>query len=175
MALQGLDEAFFAKLFIGGIVGFGDAIGVEGEGIACAKLAFSNFTVPILEDSQNGGSGFEALHRVIRAKQERGKMAAVGVAQASRGVVVFGKEECGERAVRSVVTEELIYRAHQALQLVQGDGALAADVGLQIGHQEGGSDPFSGDIADDESEPLPAEIEEVVIVATDFARLDANS
>ena len=102
-------------------------------------------------------------------------MAAIGVAQAARGVVKFGKEKGGERAVRSVVTEELVHRAHQTLQLVEGDGALAAHIGLQIGHQEGGSDSLSGDVPDDEAEALLAEIEEVVIVATDFAGLDADA
>src|SRR5438034_3448621 len=40
----------------------------------------------------------------------------------------------------------------EALWLIQSDGALAAEIGLQIGHQESSGDSFSGDVADDEAE-----------------------
>jgi hypothetical protein len=102
-------------------------------------------------------------------------VAAIGVAQAPGEVVVFGEEEGGESAVRGIVAKELVHGAHEALQLIQSDGALAAHIGLQIGHEEGGSDAFSRDVADDETEALLAEIEEVVIVAADFAGLDADA
>src|SRR5258708_1171210 len=102
-------------------------------------------------------------------------MAAVGIAQAAGGVVVFGEEEGGECAGGSVVARELVDGAKEALGLVKGDGALAAQIGLKIGHQEGSGDAFSGDVADDETDAVAAEIEEVVIIATDFAGLDAQA
>jgi hypothetical protein len=102
-------------------------------------------------------------------------MAAIGVAQAARGVVVFGEEEGGESAVGSVVAKELVHGTQEALGLVEGDGALAAQIGLKIGHQESGGDAFPGDVADDETDTLAAEIQEVIIIATDFASLDAQA
>src|SRR5229473_1915572 len=102
-------------------------------------------------------------------------MAAVGIAQAAGGVVVFGEEEGGECAVGSVVAKELVDGAKEALGLVKGDGALAAQIGLKIGHQEGSGDAFSGDVADDKTDALASEIQEVVIIATDFASLDAQA
>ena len=102
-------------------------------------------------------------------------MAAVGVAQAAGGVVIFGEEEGGEGAVGSVVAKELVHRAQEALGLIESNGALAAQIGLKIGHQEGGGDAFSGDVADDEAEAFAAEIEEIVIIAADFASLDAKA
>src|SRR5216684_657840 len=100
-------------------------------------------------------------------------MAAIGVAQAAGGVIVFGEEESGEGAVGCVVAKELVDGAKEALGLVEGDGALAAQVGLQVSHQEGGGDAFPGDVADDETDALAAEIQEVVIIAINFASLDA--
>src|SRR5260370_21532390 len=102
-------------------------------------------------------------------------MAAVGIAQAAGGVVVFGEEEGGECAVGSVVAKELVDGTKEALGLVEGDGTLAAQIGLKIGHQESGGDAFPGDVADYETDSLAAEIQEVVIIATEFARLDATA
>src|SRR2546422_7888425 len=83
-----------------------------------------------------------------------GEMAAIGVTQAAGGVVVFGEKEGGERAVGSVVAEKLVHGTQEALGLIESDGALAAQIGLEIGHQESGGDSFSGNVADDEAEPL---------------------
>src|SRR5260370_28802903 len=102
-------------------------------------------------------------------------MAAIRIAQAAGGVIVFGEEESGKGAVGSVVAEELVDGAKEALGLVEGDGALAAQIGLKIGHQESGGDTFPGDVADDETDTLAAEIQEVVIITTNFASLDAQA
>jgi hypothetical protein len=51
IALECFNEALFAKLFVGGVVGFGDAVGVEGERVSRVKVAFSDFAIPILENS----------------------------------------------------------------------------------------------------------------------------
>ena len=111
MALQGFDEALLAELFVGGIVGFGDAVGVEREGVAWTELAFADFAIPILEDTQDGGGGIEAFDSAIAAEDQSGKMAAIGIAQAAGSVVIFGEEEGGEGAVGRVVAEKLVHRA----------------------------------------------------------------
>src|SRR6266699_2155559 len=102
-------------------------------------------------------------------------MAAIGVTQAAGVVVIFGEEESSESAVGRIFAEELIHGTQEALRLIEGDGALAAQIGLQIGQQESRSDSLSRDVGDQETEPLLAETEEVVIIATDFASLDAKS
>src|SRR5258706_14474646 len=175
MPQQGFDQALFAELLVGGVVGFGDTVGVESKSVTQTKLTLSNFAIPILEDSQHRGGSLEALDGVIAVEQKCGEMAAIGIAQAACRVVVFGEEKGGEGAVGSVVAKELVHGAQEALRLIQSDGALAAEIGLQIGHQESGGDSFSGDVADDEAEALLAEIQEVVIIAADFESLDADS
>src|SRR5467141_2986532 len=175
MPLQGFDQALFAELLFGGVIGFGDAVGVESESVTQTKLTFSNFAIPILEDSQHRGGGLQALDGVIAVEQKSGEMAAIGITQVACRVVVYGEEEGGEGAVGSVVAKELVHGAQEALRLIQSDGALTAEIGLQIGHQKSGGDSFSGNVADDEAEPLLAEIQEIVIIAADFAGLNAKA
>src|SRR5438445_5444620 len=102
-------------------------------------------------------------------------MATVGVAQTASGVVIFGEEERGESAIGGILAKKAIHRLQEALRLVQSDGALAAQIGLEVGHQESGGDSFSRDVPDDESEAFAAQIEKIVVVATDLASLMANS
>src|SRR5260370_41727364 len=108
MTVQGFDEAVFAELFVVGVVGFGDAVGVEGEGVPWMELAFSNFAIPILEDTQHGGSGLEARDGIVAAEHKSGEMAAIRIARAAGGVVVFGEEESGEGAGGCVVVEGVV-------------------------------------------------------------------
>src|SRR5713226_8094298 len=148
MALQGFDEALFAELFVCGVVGFGDAIGVEGEGIAWAKLALSNLAIPFFENAQDGGGGIEAFHIAIAAEEKAGEMAAIRVTQVACVVVIFGEEESGERTVGRILAKEPIHGTHQSVGVIERDGGKAAQVCLEIGHQESGGNSFSGDVAD---------------------------
>src|SRR5260370_39183078 len=118
MTLEGFDQALFAELFVGGIVGLGYAVGVESERVTQAKPTFSNFAIPILENTEHGSGGLEALHSVITAEEQGGEMTAIGVAQAARSVVVFGEEEGGESAVGRLVTEELVDVGQAPLRLI---------------------------------------------------------
>ena len=102
-------------------------------------------------------------------------MSAIGVAQAADSVVILGKEKRGVSTVGGVLIEEPVYGLEKLLRLIQGNGALTAEVRLEIGHQERGGYAFTGDIADDESDPLLSQIQEIVIVAADLASLDAES
>src|SRR5467141_72620 len=102
-------------------------------------------------------------------------MAAIGVTQVARGVVIFGEEEGGKGAIGSVVAKELVHGTQEALRLIESHGALAAQIGLQIGHQESGGDSFSGDVADDEAEAAAPETEEVVVITSDFAGLNTKA
>src|SRR5258708_17886797 len=175
MAPQDFDKALLAELVVVRVVGFGDAVGVESEGITWEKLAFSNFAIPILENPKHGGSGVEALNGVITVEQQAGEMAAIRVAQAPDGIVIFGDEKSGKGAVGGVVAEELVHGTQEPLRLIESNGALAAQISLQIGHQESGGDAFSGDVADDEAEALLTEIEEAPKIAAPFPPLDPQS
>src|SRR6266478_4211916 len=146
MTLEGVEQALFAELLVGGIVGFSDAVCVEGEGVACAKLAFFYLAIPFFENAQDGGGGIEAFYSAIAAEEKAGKMAAIRVTQVACVVVIFGEEESGERTVGRILTKEPIHGAHQSLRLIESDGAQAAQVGLEIGHQESGGDAFSEEL-----------------------------
>lgn len=97
-------------------------------------------------------------------------MAAIDVAEQAGGNVIVGEEERGEGTVGCVLGEELIDGLEEAFGVVEGNGALAAEIGLQIGHEKRGGNSLPGDVADDETETIGAEVEEVVIVAADGAR-----
>jgi hypothetical protein len=97
-------------------------------------------------------------------------MAAVDVAEAAGGDVIVGEEESGEGAVGRVLREELVDDAKNIFQAIVRDGTLAAEIGLQIGHEECGGDAFAGDVADDQAEAVGAEVKEVVVIAADGAR-----
>src|ERR1039457_6451474 len=98
-------------------------------------------------------------------------MPTIRVTQAPRLVVVFGEEERGVGAVRWVFVEELGDRAQEAWRRTQGNGALAAQIRLQIGHQESPRDSFSRNVADHHPEPVPPQTEEIVVIATHLASL----
>lgn len=130
MAAEGIDQAVFAELVAGFVKGFGDAVGVESEHLAGAEGALADFAVPFFENAEDGGGGVEAIDRIVTAKDERRQMAAIDVAEAARRDAVIREEERGEGAVGSVLGEELIDGAEEALGLVERDSALAAEIGL---------------------------------------------
>ena len=86
-------------------------------------------------------------------------MAAIDVAEAAAGNMVVGEEERRERAVGRVLREELVDDAKNIFQAIVRDGALAAEIGLQVGHEQRCGDAFAGDIADHEAEAVGAEVE----------------
>src|SRR5271166_2172283 len=102
-------------------------------------------------------------------------MAAVGVAQAAGLIVVFGKEERRVGAFGGVLAEEAVDRTQETLRFLDRHGALAAQIGLKIGHEEGGGDPLAGDVAYYEAKALLAQSQEIVVIATDLEGLNAAS
>ena len=175
MAAEGIEEARLAEFFAIVVEGFGDAVGVEGEDVAGAEVAFAELALPLFENADDGGGGFEARYGVVGAEEKRGEMAAVGVMQEARRVVIFGEEQRGVGAVGGVFAEELVHGAQEMIGLLVGDGGEAAQIGLQVGHQERGGDSFAGNVRDYEAETILTEIEEIVVVAADLAGLDADA
>src|ERR1700751_6147527 len=156
------------------VEGFGDAIGIKSEGVAGVELAFFHVALPLLKSAENGGGGAEAVKGVISAQQQGGKMAAVDVTQAAGCVVVLGEEKRGEGTAGSVLAEKLIHGAEESLGLIQCDRRLAAQIRLQIGHQQSRRDAFSGNVADHQTQTFAAQIEEIVIIAANLPCLVAN-
>ena len=53
--------------------------------------------------------------------------------------------------------------------MIQSESRLAAQVGLQVGHEKGGGDSFAGNVADDEAELVLAEVEDIEVIASHVA------
>lgn len=164
-----MNEAAFAKFFVLVVESFGDAIGIERQSIARVKGAFADFAIPFSEDAKDSGGGLKAIQGAVAAQDQRGKVTAIGVAKAAGRNVVIRIEKSSEGSVGRVLGEQLVDGLKKALGLVERNGALAAEIGLEIGHQESGSDTFAGNVADDETEAVRAEVQEIVVVTADGA------
>jgi hypothetical protein len=97
-------------------------------------------------------------------------MSAIRIAQPPRLIVILREEKRSVIAVSSVRAELLIHGSQEPLRLVRRNRALTPPTGLKIGHQQGGRDSFTGDIADHESEPSFAELKEIVVVSSHVPR-----
>ena len=83
-------------------------------------------------------------------------MSAIHIAQTTAGIVVIGKEQRGVTAVTAVLIEQLIHGLEQSRQVVQGYGVLAAQVGLEIGHQKSAGYPLARDVRQHQRQPAGA-------------------
>src|SRR5260370_41726042 len=97
-------------------------------------------------------------------------MGAVDVAQISRRIIVVTEKQCGKAAVGRIVAKESVYLLQQALRLFQRKGELAAQIGLQIRHEKRRGNSLSGQVGDNEAEPVRAEAEEVIVSVADSGR-----
>ena len=84
-------------------------------------------------------------------------MATIHVAKCARSIIVVREEKSRERAIGRVVTEEEIDGLQETLRLIQRKRKLAAEIGLQIRHQESRGNSLSSNISDNETEALGAE------------------
>lgn len=67
-------------------------------------------------------------------------MAAIGVSEFARVIVVDGKKQRGIAVVGRVFVEQLVGGFQQAGKIVEGEGVAGTEVGLQVVHQKSGSD-----------------------------------
>src|ERR1035438_5467971 len=102
-------------------------------------------------------------------------MSAIYVAQVPRPVVILGKEQGGVGAFRRILVKQTIGQLQEALWLIECDSTLAAQIRLQVGHQERGRDSFSRNIAHYQPKPILTEIKEIVIITAHLACLDTSS
>jgi len=119
MAAEGFYEAVFTEFVAILVEGFGDAVRVQGQGVAWAEGALADFAVPFLEDPKDGGGGVEVVDRIVTAEDECGRMATIDKTEAAGGYVVIGEEEGGEGAIGSVLREELIDGLQESLRLIK--------------------------------------------------------
>ena len=82
-----------SELLLEIVEGFGNAVGVENQGVAGGKATFPYFALPAIEQADDRTGGIQRFQCVIAAENERRKMPAIRVAQAPRDVVVFDEEE----------------------------------------------------------------------------------
>ncbi len=127
---QALDSEFLASI----VERFGDAVGVEHQRVSGEEAAFAYRAIPFFKDSEYRARGFQPFQSVIAPEEKSGEMPAIRISQAARRVVIFRKEERGISAVDRIRIKELVHGAQEALRFVQSDGALAAQVRLQISH-----------------------------------------
>src|ERR1700676_5504262 len=105
--------------------------------------------------------------------QEGRQVAGVGVTQSAGGAVVDGDEEGGEAVVAGVAHEMVVQAGDQfggAEMLGAGSENLAAQRGLQAGHEQGGGNSLSGDVRNRNGDVRGTELNEIVVIAADGAR-----
>src|SRR5262245_36712798 len=174
MAPQRLGEALLAELLAGLALRFGDSVRVERQRVAWSEFALREFTRPVFEEPNYRGGGFQPLHAVVVPEHECWQVPAVRVPQAPGTVIVLGEEQGGVGPRGSTLAEQLVHRREER-QWFRRDGALPAQVGLQVGHQQRRGDPLPRDVTNHKAEPVAAQVQEVVIVAANLARLDAHA
>src|SRR5689334_3530074 len=110
---------------------FGDAVGVDGEEIACAELNLLGAARPVVEQTNHRCRGRQSLHRSISLHDETRKMTAVRVSQSARAIVELRVEQRGIGVVGGILVEQPVYRLKQLFRLLSLR-ALTAQVGLKV-------------------------------------------
>src|SRR5215467_383070 len=154
MAAQHGGEPLFTEFLAGVVERFADAVGIESQNVTGRNSSFTNLAVPVFERAYDRSRGLEPFERIVAMKHKSRQMAAVGEAQAARGVVVLCEKQSGERAISGVLAKKLVHGTQHPLWLVRSDGALAAKIRLEISHQKRRGDSFSGNVANDKAQPL---------------------
>ena len=109
------------------------------------------------------------------ARKRRGALWPQLAYSSWRCPVVDAQEERGVTVVGSALEEQLVDGIEEARKIVEGNGVAAAEIGLKIGHQESAGNSLSRNVGENEGKARGTEIEEVVVVTADLARLHARS
>ena len=173
MCVQRLDEPSFPELVVVGVERLGDPIGVDRQKVSSGKPELRRSALPRGEQAQHRCRRLEPFDLAGASQDQRRQMSAVRVAQASRSVVELRIEKGRVGIVGLDFVKEPVHGLEKALGLIDRSGALTPQVGLKVGHQQRGRHALAGDVADDQPQTVPPKIEEIVVVATHPARLDA--
>jgi hypothetical protein len=109
-----------------------------------------------VKQTQDRAGGIEPFDSVIAPEQKAREVAAIYVTQPLQHVVVFGEKERGVSAGARVFVKELIDGSQELLWLIQSDGALAAQICLEVGHQKRGGDALSCNVANHQTQAFPS-------------------
>src|SRR5208282_1829316 len=88
----------------------------------------------------------------VSAEEQRGVVTAIGVFKLARVVVVHSEEERGIAVIGRVFVEKLIDGFQEARKIIERTRVTAAQVGLQVGHQQRTGNALPGNVGQDEGE-----------------------
>ena len=114
---QSSKQILLAKFFAAIVNRLRDAVGIEGEQVSGSELELGELALPILKQTQQGCRGMETAAGVVWAKNQAGEVSAVGVAQASRVIVLFGEEKRSVGAVDGVLEKETVDGAQEKFRM----------------------------------------------------------
>ncbi len=175
VAAEDLLQPSLAELLIGNVDRLRDAVGEDDEDVARRKRR-GRLPVGDPRDRPEGrAGGTQPFDGARRPKEHRSIVPGVDPGQGSRLLVEDRPEERGE-AVRFRERVELRVEIRgEARGAVLGQRHEAAERALQAGHEQGGGQAFSGDVADGDAGAAGFEREEVVVIAGDPARRAAEA
>src|SRR5271154_985503 len=100
-------------------------------------------------------------------------MASIAVTERACGAVIDGDKKCGETIVAGVAHKVLVEARDQfgcAKRFAAGREHLAAQSGLETGHEERGGNSLAGDICDGNGYLRGAQLNKIVVIPADGAR-----
>jgi len=99
------------------------------------------------------------LNRTIRAYDKGRQLLTVGLAQAAARVIKIREEQRCVGVWSGVGREQAVHGREERFRILPGVHALAAQVGLELGHQQGCAHTFFGDVCRHQCRPLNSKIE----------------
>src|SRR5260221_1631749 len=192
-----LNQALFAELskFI---FRLGDAVTERDENISWIQLHSFFFVVAVWEESHDGAAFFQPPDRAVARKDDRRKVAGVGIGEPLIYVVIKAKEKCGVffrlGALKKVTVQEpqhLCGRGRRHLCLKSGDPGvgsvscrsahrkqlfllISANRGVYGGHQQRRGKTLAADVAHGNSYLVRTIGEKIIVVTADDARRPAD-
>jgi len=171
--LQSVQEAVIPEFLSIGAGRLRDSVREDAEHVAGFHASLSHRALPFPEQSQYRRGRRKPLDVSTSAQQERRTVSAVDIAQAARVVVITAEEE-GRVAIGLRVTEEVIVHSSQQDGKVAAiDSGAVVEAPLQIRHEQGRRHPLAGNVGHDKPDSARSQVEEIIIVAADGARLNA--
>jgi len=149
------------------IEGFGDAVGIEREGVTGKRRTLRSRS-PFLKDPSTV-QVTRAFQNVIVAEQESGKMSASSRTQKLPSCRRIRQEEAGVSAVRRIVIEQLVTERKRRSGSSSARHTGCAGSPANLPSEKSGGDSFPGNVTEYQPEPSSTQIEEVIVIAADLA------